>query len=345
MKERQSNLELLRIIAMLMIITLHFFRSNRFPIPGTTNEWIYFVYESMAICGVNLFVMLTGFFSINQNNIRFRKILEILIMIAFWEFVGFMLSVAAGMRSFQIKELIRAMLPIIFGSRWFIKAYIILLLLLPFINVVLKSISRRSYLSLLAVQLFLFSLWPSFLPNPPFDDYGYSFIHFITVYSLMGYLKLHVKKYPPKWACISGYFLCFGIVLINKLLGIGYEWAYNSPFVIAEALFLFMLFAQFRVQKKWINRLAACAFGVYLVHTNAFFNGIGYEKLFHGSEIVNGRPGVLMLCVPVCAVFFYLLGSALESIRMLLFRYTVDPLMNRIPLRDFCIITKDADNI
>lgn len=336
-------MELLRIIAMAMIITLHFFRGNRFPETGTTNEMVYFLYESMAICGVNVFVILTGFFSLNENRIRFRKILDILIVIAFWEFIGFMLCVAAGTRDFLLKDLIRTMFPVFFGSRWFIKAYIIILLLLPFLNIVLKSISKRSYLLLLAVQLFLFSLWPSFLPNPPFDDYGYSFIHFVTVYCLAGYIRQHIKKYPPKWLCIIGYVVCFGIVLVSKILGIGYEWAYNSPFVIGEAVFLFLFFSQFRIQKEWINRLAACAFGVYLVHTNVFFNGIGYEKLFHGSLIVNGQPGILIVCVPVCTAFFYLFGFALESIRKLLFRYTVDPLINRLPLHDPIIICKDAE--
>ena len=337
-------MELLRIIAMLMIVTLHFFSGDRQPTPGTANEMVYFIYESLAICGVNLFVMLTGYFSLDQNSIRFRKILDIILSVAFWEFVGFMLCVIAGTKSFQLKELIRAMFPIFFGGRWFIKAYTILLLIMPFLNIVLKSISRRSYRMLLAVQLFLFSFWPSFLPNPPFDDYGYSFVHFISVYCLIGYYRLHPKEIPPKWLCLTGYFLCFGIVLFNKAFGIGYEWACNSPFVIAEALFLFLFFAQIQIQQGWINRLAACAFGVYLVHTNAFFSRLGYETLFNGSQIVVGSLPIFIISVPLCSVFFYLFGFILESIKKRLFSYTVDPIADRLPLYDFSIKMKGVEN-
>lgn len=344
MTKRQSNLELLRIVAMLMIVTLHFFNGDRIPTPGSPNEIVYFIYESLAICGVNLFVMLTGYFSLHQDRIRISKILDILLAVAFWEFVGFMLCVASGTKAFQLKELIRAMFPVIFGGRWFVKAYIILVLLMPFLNIVLCSIEKRSFQILLAVQFFLFCIWPFFLPNPPFDDYGYSFIHFITLYFLIGYVRLHVKEYPSKWLCLTGYFFCFGLVLLCKIFGVGYEWAYNSPFVIAEALFLFLFFVQLRIRNGWINRFASCAFGVYLVHTNAFFSRIGYEKLFHGSRIANGSPSILLICVPVCAMFFYLLGFALESTRKVLFRYAVDPLLNKIHFLDLSIIKKEIEN-
>ncbi len=342
MAKRQSNLELLRIIAMMMIIVLHFFNSDRRPATGSENELVYYLYESLSICGVNLFVLLTGFFSLNQTSVRIRKVIDLVITVAFWEFVGFLLCVAAGRRAFHLKELIRTMFPIFFGGRWFVKAYIILLFFIPFINIVLRSISKRSYWALLGIQLFMFSFWPFFLPNPPFDDYGYSFVHFITLYILIGYFRLHVKKYPPKWLCMVGYFFCFGVILIYKIRGIGYEWAYNSPFVIAEAVFLFLFFAQIQIKSEWINRLAGCAFGVYLVHTNAYFTVMGYERLFHGSSVVNGSINRFLLCVPACVLFFYFFGFVMESVKKILFSYTVDPALERIPLLNCSIDVEDA---
>ena len=344
MTKRQSNLELLRIIAMMMIITLHFFSGTRRPVEGSSNQLEFFIYESLSICGVNLFVLLTGFFSLNQKCIKIRKITNLLIDVAFWQFIGFMLCVSAGIRAFQLKELIRSMFPILFGGRWFVKAYIILLCLMPFLNRVLLGISKKAYQALLVIQLFLFSIWPSFLPNPPFDDYGYNFVHFITLYILIGYIRLHTKKYPPKWLCLAGYFICFGLVLNNTILGNGYEWAYNSPFVIAEALFLFLFFVQLKIQSTWINRLASCAFGVYLVHTNDYFTEMGYERLFHGSEIANGSTAVFLLCVPACVVFYYIFGFVLESVKRILFRYSVDPIVDRIPFLNCCINVDDAES-
>ena len=217
------------------------------------------------------------------------------------------------------------------------------MLLVPFINMVLRTIDKKSYQVLLTIQLLLFSFWPSFLPNPPFDDYGYSFIHFITLYLIAGYMRLYVDHYPAKWMCICGYLGSFAIVLLTKVMNWGYEWAYNYPFVITEALFLFMFFMQVSLNSSLINRLASCAFGVYLIHTNSFFSGIGYDLLFRGSSAANGPVWLLLITVPACSLFFYLFSFVMESVKKILFRFTVDPLCDKISLVNSGIVIRGAE--
>ena len=342
-KKRQSNFELLRILAMMMIVTLHFFSEERRPTGQTPSELVYFTYESLSICGVDIFVLLTGFFSLHQHSINIRKIVNLLIDVAFWCFIGFVLCVATRQRPFQIKELIRSMFPIIFGGRWFVKAYILLLLLSPFINLVLLSISRESFRCLLVIQLLLFSIWPSFFPNPPFDDYGYSIVHFITLYMIAGYIRLHVEIYPSRLLCCFGYLISFAAVIISKLLNQGYEWAYNYPFVMTEAICLFLLFCQIPVQSNLLNRIASAAFGVYLIHTNAFFGPLIYERLFHGSSLLDGDPLMLALAVPICAVCFYLFGFVLETIKQTVFCYSIDSVLDGIRIINTPIRVEGAE--
>lgn len=337
---RESNMELLRIIAMLMIIVLHYFGENRQPQAGTPNEIIYFIFRSLAICGVDVFVLLTGYFSLRQNGIKVRKIFNLLLDVAFWEGLGFLLCVAFGMKAFGLKPMIRVMFPIIFGGRWFVKAYILLMLFVPFVNLVLRSIDKKAFQILLGIQLSLFCLWPSFLPNPPFDDYGFNFIHFISLYMIAGYLRMYVKKFPPKAACLAAYALCFGLVLTSKMMGWGYEWAYNSPFVIGEAVFLFLFFAQFRFDSSAVNCLASCAFGVFLIHTNPFFGDLGYLRLFHADRAINGSTILLILSVLLCAVFFYVFGFLMESGKRWLFSHTFDPILDRIPFLNHDVLVK-----
>ena len=330
-KRRQSNFELLRIIAMLMIIILHFF-SDRVGELGGVNTRVYYIYESFALCGVNIFVLLTGYFSLNQNYIKLRRIADLLIDVAFWSFISFLLCVIVGWRLFDLKDLVKTMLPILFGGRWFVKAYIILLCLVPFINRTLTSISKQSYLILLAVSVFLFSVWPSYLPNPPIDDYGYGFVHFILIYAIAGYLRLHVRVLPQKWICIVGFLFSFMVVIASKILGNDYAWAYNYPFVILEAVCLFMLFTQIKIESGFVNILAANALGVYLLHTSMFFNTLGYERLFHASEVLRCGSPVLPVIIILCAVFFYILGFVLEMMKRYLFRYTLTRWLDKAPL-------------
>ena len=61
---RKSNLELLRIVAMLMIIGLYYWAYNCagdfYQINESVNNIFYIVTESFFICGVNLFVLISG---------------------------------------------------------------------------------------------------------------------------------------------------------------------------------------------------------------------------------------------------------------------------------------------
>ena len=66
-KQRQSNIELLRILAILVVILLHYNNDSsgggfRFVEPGSLNQGILFLIECCAVCAVDLFVLVSGYF-------------------------------------------------------------------------------------------------------------------------------------------------------------------------------------------------------------------------------------------------------------------------------------------
>lgn len=335
MAQRKSNFELLRILAMLMIIDVHYFATCDAAVNTVawSGNWIvYHLMESFGICGVNLFIFITGFFSLSQDTIKVRKVVNLLIDVAFWGCVGFLICVLVGWKEFGFKSLIKTMFPIFFGGRWFVKAYIILLCLLPFLNIILGKLTIASYRKLLIILTLLFSIWPSFLPNPPIDDYGYGFVHFVLLYVIAGFIRLHIKKYPPKWCCLLGYFICTGIICSSSMLGENFAWAYNYIFVILESVFLFMLFSQLHVDSVAINKIAACAFGVFLIHTDGFFSVLIYDKLLKCNELVSGNAGFFMASALISMPVFYGLAYVLESIKRKIFALSVDRCLNRSSL-------------
>lgn len=136
---RQSNFELLRIIAMCMIIGLHYYgfydASSTIPYPSN-NYTIFQLNESFCICGVNLFILISGYFSCKkQNFIDIRKICNLLIDVIFWGSLGFLIACFFSQREFDLKDLIKTTIPYFWGGRWFVKAYIILLFFIPFLNI------------------------------------------------------------------------------------------------------------------------------------------------------------------------------------------------------------------
>ena len=68
-KIRQSNIELLRIISMLGIIVLHYNNSDMgggFLHAVGLNRFILMFLESIFICGVNLYILISGYFFCEQ---------------------------------------------------------------------------------------------------------------------------------------------------------------------------------------------------------------------------------------------------------------------------------------
>ena len=66
LKKREANFELLRIIAMFMIITLHYLYKGglltEYVEIGKIDEMLYWLLECICAISVNVFVLITGYF-------------------------------------------------------------------------------------------------------------------------------------------------------------------------------------------------------------------------------------------------------------------------------------------
>lgn len=78
-KKRESNIELLRILAMIGVIVLHYNNSEiggalKYVQPDSLNEIILLALESMFICAVDVFVLITGYFLSNSRKRNLDKL-------------------------------------------------------------------------------------------------------------------------------------------------------------------------------------------------------------------------------------------------------------------------------
>lgn len=139
---RSSNFELLRIISIIMIIVLHYleyYTLENVQI-GTWNYYIVYLIESICIMGVNCFILITGYFLISKEKIKIKKVINLVLIVAFYGFIFYFIMMFINKTSFNIKDLIKAMIPFIIGKRWFVRTYIILFLIAPYINKCFNSI-------------------------------------------------------------------------------------------------------------------------------------------------------------------------------------------------------------
>ena len=302
--KRNSSIELLRIIAVLMVITVHYLDASGGGILAERfvpdfNHSIARIIESLAIIGVNLFVLISGYFGVNQNGINLKRVLGIITLVAFWGLLIYFHNIASG-EKFSILGVVKALFPYLFGEMWYIRVYLMLLILTPFINVMLNNLRVRAFTSLFIIILILFSILPSFLPAFK-NTYGYDIVHFVMVYCIGAYLKNGIKRMPPKYLCLVAYFVFSAITTAFSVFGDGLPyWGYDFITNVLSSLALFMFFAQFSLFSRIINYVAGSVLGIYVL--NISFPNL-YTKFVIRENYFDSRLFIIHLLCSVLGFF------------------------------------------
>ena len=311
---RKSNIELLRIVAMLMIILHHLVIKGAdtcgYLTPYNISDGLLGeVINSLIISGVDLFILISGYFG--SRNITYN-IIRLILDVAIYGLICFAVSMILG-TSFSVKNLISSMS--IFNN-WFVLHFILLLMFSPILESALSNIQIRTlrvWIILLTIVNVIFG-WGKGV----FNIDGYNVMNFIFIYMLGRYLKLErtvflpqLRKYPILIYLVSSamvsciFVVCY--IFIDKHAPATRIFGYNNPFIILSAMCLFCLFEKIKWQKKWINEVAKCAFPVFLLHTGISIQPI--RNMF-GHEIyaMFGYGGLFLLAVliyVVCSLIAY----------------------------------------
>ena len=120
MLERNSNIELLRIISMMGIVALHYVHGgiggveNYSSYPNFTWFFVSGV-RSLAIPLVNVFVLITGFFIIRLTKLLLRKVINLLVIAAFYGLVFYFVNLVLDHSTFNLLALAKSVFPFFFG--------------------------------------------------------------------------------------------------------------------------------------------------------------------------------------------------------------------------------------
>lgn len=269
--ERKSNIELLRIVAMLFVVLLHanYFSLGRVditdiiinPIPAFFKAYL----EQLCIVCVNVFVLISGWFGIRPTlkgglsllfQVFFFHILIILVLLAIGESIP-----ASGFYRLFYED----------SPYWFVIAYLILYAVSPILNAFIETVNVRTYLSVL-VSFFLLEFafgWMSNVAGAVYNE-GYSAISFMGLYLLARFLYKYATKIItfsiPQNIMLYFLFSLLPILLFFLTKREFNYMAYTSPFVISASVFFFMAFNKMKFSNKVINYLACSSFAIYLVH-------------------------------------------------------------------------------
>lgn len=329
--QRLISLDLLKILCMIMIVTLHFVSHGGLGEYFSKSPAMHYVMQllrALSICSVNVFVLISGYFLIGKQGLNIKRFLSIALSVWFYAWCYFAITATTGMADFGIKEILASLLPISYKLYWFPTCYLCLYILSPFLNKFLIALSKRSYLTLLVVLFLLFSVWNEVaVMSDPFRLVdGYSFLWFVFLYCLSGFIRLHgddffkgFKANRWLWIYLGSAVLIAAIDSVLAFLG-GYmsfigEYGlvhhfsrYCSILVVVESLSLFMFFKSIDIKRlsvqKALTFISPLTFGVYLLHDNANIRRVLYFDILRLDTLPDN-----LLALPIILAYILLLFS------------------------------------
>ena len=331
--KRQSNIELLRIVAILMVIVLHYLNGSmggelQHVISGTPNYYLSHFIEALCIIAVNVFVLITGYFSYKNVQVKVSKVVNLFLVMIFW---GLLLSLITVLWSSPRKIDFLIIEGIIENSlsQWFVVIYSILYLLIPFINKLFNALNEKSVKVILVINFIFFYMWPTFFTDVTDKSGGYGITNFINLYLIGAYIhKYHDEKIKLR-KLVSLYLILTIITTVFSFVT-GRAYAYNSIFNLFSSIVFFEIFKSLNIgYSKAINRLAVYTFSVYLIDSN--FNRLLYHGLFHSNKYWNAKLMIGNLLIATIGI--YIICILFDCLRILIFGKVFNYCSNKIKLR------------
>ena len=185
MKQRQSNFEVLRIVAILLIVAMHAVGC----VLTTTNEWNRLgltAVNAIGNMGVTTFMLISGFFGIH---FRWSKLLTLWLIALFYSFIATCADWLLGAEPGGAM-LYGALTPVTSRRWWFLTCYFVIFCLSPVLNRLVVMFTHRQMQWLLGVLICFFIFSPTILLHPLTGDVeGKGLANLLTAYLVGQYLS------------------------------------------------------------------------------------------------------------------------------------------------------------
>ena len=330
--DRDSNMELLRIVAMLLVMIVHAnFRA--LPVPSyeeANHEFLSSIFrfftESFSIICVNVFILLSGWYGIK---LKIGRLLEFIFQVFFFSIVGLIIIQFITPEKYTLTNCIGNILLTDRWDYWFVKAYLGLYLLSPILNSFIEHATKKQYQFVLIAFYVFHTIYGWIFPTGAiYFENGYSAMSFMGLYLLARYIRLYPISLWKKSACFDLFIYACIVVFTTfitftlKRHNIPYEryfFLYSCPLVIISAMHFMLIFTKIHVKSKSINWVASSCFAVYLLHSNAFLAKPCYDNII--LEWFNNLSTFpFLLHVIPFIIFVFAMAILLDKIRLIIWK-------------------------
>lgn len=323
-KNRNLVIEILRIVAMIMIVCGH---AILYGVGNYSDKmgcfWLK-VIEYICKSGTDIFVIISGYFMLNSK-FSIKKLLLTWLEVFFYSILLYLVMVILGDNNLSTISFLKALFPISFNQYWFICVYLYMYLCSPFLNLLLMRLHQKAYCMLLGLGWILMVIPASIPVISTFNtEAGNGILWFFMLYCTGGYFC----KYPPKHKARTSFFVAGGLLCLSIILevlvlhvstwigfdgkGVGRFSSFDSFPIYGAAVAIFCAFLQLSKKnikstriKKFILFLSRSSFSVYLIHEHpnvrlVLWNTIQlsqYDGFALGGMLTLSIVGIYLGCV------------------------------------------------
>lgn len=306
MKERNSNIELLRFLSAIGILLGHSASKGQGIIlsSGINNLFFHFC-GSLANIG-SMILAIISFYFMYDRTFSIKNALKIWFKTLFYYSVITVILLMFDYISID-KKVITYLLPIAGRPYWFVCAWLVFYFLRMMIDFFIKKIKNTKLVCMIVVTMFCFV--PYFISNSVLTNELFYFValYFLTIYCLHNANNIKFMT-SSKRVC-----LIFILVTIISIGNWGINKIYNykeipystsscflsdsrSPFVIAIGIVIvYLLINMNKRNNAFISYLGGLSFGIYLFHCHPFIKNDLFYQVFKFEEYINTEYIYLLL--------------------------------------------------
>lgn len=324
--ERCSNLELYRIIVMILIVAHHYVVCSGLtdangPIYSNLmsgKSIFYLLFGAWGKSAINCFVLITGYFMC-KSRITAEKFIKLIAEVMFYRLVIWMIFLLSGYEPFSISGFIKVILPVTKVQTNFTSCFLIFYFFIPFLNVLIHGIDKKKHLLLLFLCAFTYVL---------FGTLHQITMNYVSWFMVLYVIASYIRLYPKRWfdrtklwgglTVLSIFVSVLSIICCGRffsLLNMDSVYSFvvdsNTFLAVSNGVCSFMFFKNLKVpQSNLINTIAASTFGVLLIHENSdtmrqwlwkdTLNNVGaYNTSYFALHAIGSVLLIFIICIVI----------------------------------------------
>lgn len=333
-KQRQSGIELLKILAIFLIVLYHVVQTLQTPstvmtdqsylidYSMATTDWTHVLLAILSYCGMwgnTIFFVCSAWFLLESKQCDMKKWLSILVEV--WVVSVLILLVTFVLRNGNISKrlIVKSLAPTLFANNWYLTCYLLFYPIHPYLNKVIHAMEQRTLLRCCAA-MFLVYFVAVFLKADLLLE-PHPILTWITIYFLIAYTKYYLPV--PMDNCrvnllifvlaflghigsvvfLNEYCLFLMPSLKNQLLRFCCT---NNPFLLLMSVSLFHLARNLKLQSRVINAVSGLSMFIYIFHENILLRTYYRPALLQYIHRTYGYEHIFLIVFTVAAGIFLL---------------------------------------